>query len=226
MSEAAYLVTGASRGIGAAIARKLAAPGRLIAINFLASDAEAATVAADVEAKGARALLLKADVTRPEEVEAMFAKLPAEGLAGLVCNAGAPPRYGRLHETTPEEFERQWRSQAYASALCCRQALPPMLKRKAGRIVFVVSAVAESRPPSFLGAYVSAKYALLGLAKALEAEAGPRGVKVSCVFPRMTDTAFIKDFPRPIVEEAAEFQGGLDSPAMAAERVAAALEAA
>jgi 3-oxoacyl-[acyl-carrier protein] reductase len=223
VSDGAYLVTGASRGIGAAVARKLAAPGRLIAINYRSSEKEAAQVAADVESRGARALLLKADVTRADEVEAMFEKLPAEGLAGLVCNAGASPRYGRLHETPPDEFERQWRSQAYAAALCCRKALPAMLKRKAGRVVFVVSAVAESRPPAFLGAYVSAKYALLGLAKALEAEAGPRGITVSCVFPRMTDTAFIKDFPRPIVEEAAEAQGGLDSPETSAERVAAAL---
>ena len=89
MSEWACLITGASRGIGAALAVRLAKPGRLIGINYSSSDAAAAAVAKAVEAKGARAILLKADISDAAAVDAMFAKLP--DLDVLVCNAATVP---------------------------------------------------------------------------------------------------------------------------------------
>jgi 3-oxoacyl-[acyl-carrier protein] reductase len=224
VSEWSCLITGASRGIGAALALRLARPGRLIGINYASSDAAAASVAQAVEARGARALLLKADVSDAAAVDAMFAKLPAEGLDALVCNAAAAPRYARLHETPPEEFERQWRAGALGAALCCRKALPAMMRRKAGRVVFVVSSAARGAAPGFLGAYVSAKYAALGLARAVEAEAGPRGVFVACAFPGMTDTDMIRDFPRPVVDAARESAGGISTPEEIAEELAALVE--
>jgi len=220
MSSATHLITGASRGIGAALAVELAAPGRVIGINYRSSDAAARCVAAAVESKGAKALLLKADATVDTEVETLFERLPVEGLATLVCSAGVPPSYERLSETSPEEFERQWRAQAFSAALFCRRALPAMLKRKSGRIVFVVSSITEGVAPAYLASYVSAKYALLGLARALQSEVGPRGVSVSCVFPGMTQSDFIKDFPAPIVEIAREAQGSLDTPQSVARRIA------
>lgn len=224
MSEWACLITGASRGIGAALAVRLAKPGRLIGINYSSSDAAAAVVAKAVEAKGARVILLKADISDAAAVDAMFAKLP--DLDVLVCNAAAAPRYARLHETPPEEFERQWRVGALGAALCCRKALPAMMKRKAGRVVFVVTDAAKGAAPGFLGAYVSAKHALVGLARAVEAEAGPRGVSVACAFPGMTDTDMIKDFPRPVVDAARESAGGVSTPQDIAETLAALVEAA
>ena len=225
MSEWSCLITGASRGIGAALAARLAKPGRIIGINYSSSHEAALAVAKAVEARGARALLLRADVSDAAAVDAMFARLP-ESLDVLVCNAAAAPRHARLHETPPEEFERQWRVGALGAALCCRKALPGMMKRKSGRVVFVASRAAQGAAPAFLGAYVSAKHALLGLARAVEAEAGPRGVSVACAFPGMTDTDMIKDFPRPVVEAAREAAGRLPTPAEAAEDVAALVEAA
>ncbi len=129
-----------------------------------------------------------------------------------VLNAAAAPKYQRLHETPPEEFERQWRVGAFGAALCCRKALPGMMKRKSGRVVFVATSAAQGAALAKASAYVSAKYALLGLAKAVEAEAGPRGVSVACAFPGMTDTDMIKDFPRPVVEAAREAAGKLSTP--------------
>ena len=219
------LITGASRGIGAALAVRLAKPGRTIGINYSSSDEAALAVAKKVEERGARALLLKADLSNPTEVDSMFARLP-DRLDVLVCNAFPAPRYARLHETPIEEFERQWRVGALGAALCCRKALPGMLKRKTGRVVFVVTSAAEGAAPGYLGAYVSAKYALLGLARAVEAEAGPRGVKVACAFPGMTDTDMIKGFPHPVVDAAREAAGKLSTPAEVAETIAALVEAA
>ena len=218
------LITGASRGIGAALAVRLAKPGRTIGINYASSDSAAAAVAKAVEAKGAKALLLKADVSDAAAVDAMFARLP-DGLDALVCNAAAAPRYARLNETAPEEYERQWRVGALGAALCCRKALPAMMKRKSGRVVFVVTSAAQGPAPAFMGAYVSAKYALLGLARAVEAEAGPRGVTVACSFPGMTETDMIKDFPRPVVDAAREAAGRLATPQEVAEELAALVEA-
>lgn len=201
-----HLVTGGGRGIGAAIAEALAAPGRTIGINYRSDDAAARATAARVESKGAKALLLKADATDAAAVDALFDGLPAEPLETLVLNAGVPYRYARLHELTPDEFDAQWRGQARSAFLFCRRAVPAMAKRKAGRIVFVLTSALEDAPPAYMGGYLSAKHALWGLAKAVEAEAAPRGVSVRCVFPGMTKTDFIKDFPRPIVDAAAPIE--------------------
>ena len=225
MSEWSCLITGASRGIGAALAVRLAKPGRVIGINYSSAREAALAVAKNVESRGARALLLKADISNAAEVDAMFARLP-ESLDALICNAAPAPRYARLHETPPEEFERQWRVGALGAALCCRKVLPAMMKRKSGRVVFVVTSAAQGVPPAFLGAYVSAKYAVLGLARAVEAEAGPRGVSVACAFPGMTDTDMIKEFPRPVVEAAREAAGRLSTPQEIAEELASLVEAA
>ena len=223
MSGWSCLITGASRGIGAALAVRLAKPGRVIGINYSSSHDAALAVAKNVEERGAKALLLKADISDATAVDSMFARLP-DSLDVLVCNASPPPRYARIHETPPEEFERQWRVGALGAALCCRKALPAMMKRKSGRVVFVVTGAAQGAAPGFMSAYVSAKYALLGLARAVEAEAGPRGVSVACAFPRMTETDMIKDFPRPVIAEAREAAGGLATPQEIAEQLAALAE--
>ncbi len=226
MSEWSCLITGASRGIGAALAVRLAKPGRLIGINYSSSHEAALAVAKKVEARGARALLLKADVSDAAAVDAMFAKLPAEGLDVLVLNAAPAPRYARIHETPPEEFERQWRVGALGAALCCRKALPAMLKRKSGP-----RGVRRDQRRAGRAARVSRRLRqreiwALGLARAVEAEAGPRGVTVACAFPGMTDTDMIKDFPRPVVDAARESAGKLSTPGEVAESLAALVEAA
>ena len=204
MNEGLYLVTGASRGIGAAAAAALAAPGRTVGINFRASLDAAEDVARRVEAKGGRPLLLRADAASPAAVDALFDGLPREPLEALVLNAGVPLRHARIHETSVEEFEAQWRVQALSAFLFCRRAAPLMAKRRAGRVVFVLTSAVEGPPPAYMSAYVSAKHAVLGLARSLEAEVGARGVSVRCLFPGMTDTDFIKGFPRPIVDAARE----------------------
>lgn len=208
MSGGLYLVTGASRGIGAATAVALAAPGRAVGINFRSSREAAEGVARRVADKGARPLLLPADASSPDAVEALFGSLPDLPLEAVVLNAGVPLRHARVHETAPEEFEAQWRAQALSGFLFCRRALPLMTKRRAGRLVFTLTSALEGAPPAFMAAYVSAKYALWGLAKAVEAEAGARGVTVSCLFPGMTDTDFIRGFPRPLVDAAREAAPG------------------
>ncbi len=213
MPPEVFLITGASRGIGAAIAQELAAPGRTMLVNYRRSAKAAAAVRRAVEQRGAACRLVRADVSEAKAVDALFSGIARrEGrLDVLVSNAGIPFLYKRVHEIDPAEFKAQWSVQAEAAFLLARRAAPMMIRQKSGRIVFVLSGVTVGATPAFMAAYVSAKYAALGLAKALAAELGPKGIGVFCVSPGMTETDFIKDFPRPIVE--AEREQGLLKPA-------------
>lgn len=207
------LVTGAGRGIGAATAAALAEPGGIVVVNYRSDDDAAAAACARVARAGARAVQAKADVTDPLQVDALFERVLSEagGLDVLVLNAGAPYRYERLGKLSAEEFEMQWRVLAFSAFLCLRRALP-LFPKNGGDVVFILSSATIGAPPGYMAGYVSAKYALLGLARALIAESGVKGPRVHCVSPGMTETDFIKDFPRPVVDAAREAQGGLLTP--------------
>jgi NAD(P)-dependent dehydrogenase (short-subunit alcohol dehydrogenase family) len=221
------LITGASRGIGAATARALAAPGRVVLVNYRSSRDAAETVARDAAARGAESRAIQADVTSAGQVDAMFDAVAKDygRLDALVCNAGVPYRYSRLAQQEIADYEVQWSAQLKASFLCCRRAVALMAARKAGDIVFVLSSAASGEPPAFMLPYVSAKYAVLGFSKGLAAEAASKGVRVRAVFPGMTETDFIKDFPRPVVDAAREKSASkkLAAPEDAAREIAALL---
>lgn len=224
MSGRRVLVTGAGRGIGAATAAALSQPGGTVVVNYRSDDEAAAAACARVTAAGAKAVQAKADVTDPAAVDALFERAAKEagGLDVLVLNAGVPYRYERIAKLTPAEFETQWRVLNYSAFLCLRRALP-LFPKGGGDVVFILSAATVGAPPAFMAGYVSAKYALWGLARALAAESG-KGPRVHCVSPGMTETGFLKDFPRPIVDAAREAQGGrLLSPEEVAAMVVAAL---
>lgn len=209
MSGRRVLVTGAGRGIGAATAAALSEPGGTVVVNYRSDDAAAAAACARVAAAGARAVPAKADVADPAAVDALFEAVSREagGLDVLVLNAGVPYRYERLGKLSPAEFETQWRVLTYSAFLCLRRALP-LFPKGGGDVVFMLSSVTAGAPPAYMSGYVSAKYALWGLARGLAAESGVKGPRVHCVAPGMTETAFLKDFPRPIVDAAREAQGG------------------
>jgi len=215
------LVTGASRGIGAAIAKELAGPDKLILINYKSSVKDAKAVESAVRAKGADCALLKADVSDAKAVDKLFRTIKKRWgrLDILISNAGIPPRYERLAKTTAKEFEAHWKVQALAAYLLCRQAVPMMQQNQSGDIVFVLSSVAQGEPPAYLAPYVSAKYAALGLAKALSAEVAGKGIRVHTIFPGMTETDFIREIPRSVVDSVRE-SGRLGKPEDAAQAVA------
>ncbi|WP_119730861.1 SDR family NAD(P)-dependent oxidoreductase [Thermomonospora amylolytica] len=181
------LVTGGSRGIGAAIARRLAADGADVAITYARSADRAEQVVRDVRAAGRRGLALRADAADPAAVTGAVERTVAElgGLDILVNNAGIAP-YGPLEEIRLEQIDRTLAVHARA-ALVAAQAAAPHLG-DGGRIIGIGSNLAERLPHPGWTLYAMSKSALVGLTKGLARDLGPRGVTVNLVQPGSTDT--------------------------------------
>ncbi len=179
------LVTGSSRGIGAATVRRLAADGWDVAVHYNRSEAAARALAAEL---GVRAI--RADVSDPEQVSALFAATGPVDL--LVCNAGVA-EYGLLTDTDEDAWRRLLAVDLDGVYRCCRAAIPHMVHEKAGSIV-LVSSVWGLYGASCEAAYSAAKAALIGLGKALAKELGPSGIRVNCVAPGVIDTDMLARF--------------------------------
>ena len=191
------LITGASRGIGAATARLAAARGWDVAINYRQDDVAAHAVAADVRAQGRRAVLLQADVAVEAQVVAMFAQLDSLAgsdiapLGGLVNNAGVVDVAARVDEMDGARIGRMFAVNVYSSMYCAREAVRRLSTRyggAGGAIVNLSSAAARLGSPGQYVDYAAAKAAIdtftLGLAREVAAE----GVRVNAVRPGIIET--------------------------------------
>ncbi|HSP98231.1 MAG TPA: 3-oxoacyl-ACP reductase family protein [Candidatus Dormibacteraeota bacterium] len=194
------LITGASRGIGRATAEALAAAGAAVAINYARSAAEAEETAAALRAGGAEVELVQADVADAAQVEAMFAHLRArwDGV-DIVVNNAAVTRDGYVMLMSPEHWDEVLAVNLRGAFLCARQAVRPMIKRRWGRIVNVVS------PAALLGQdgaanYAAAKGGLLSFTKSLAREVGRYDITVNAVCPGLVDTRLIADMPAALRE--------------------------
>lgn len=177
------LVTGASKGIGAACARALAADGFDVAIGY-ASDAEGAgTTAAAVRALGRRASVHAADVADEEQAGAMVAAAEEElgPLDAVVLNAGIT-RDGLAVRMSAEDWSAVIDTNLSGAFYTARPALRGMLRRRAGSIVAVSSVVGITGNAGQAN-YAAAKAGMIGMVRALAREAGPRGVRVNAVAP-------------------------------------------
>jgi NAD(P)-dependent dehydrogenase (short-subunit alcohol dehydrogenase family) len=187
------LITGGSRGIGAATARLAAAQGWDVAVNYTRDAAAAEAVAADVRALGRRALVLQADVAQHDQVLAMFEAVDkAWGpLAGLVNNAGVVDVAARVDQMSPQRLQRMFGVNVMGSIWCAQQAVRRMSLRHGGAggsIVNLSSAAAKLGSPGQYVDYAAAKGAIdtftLGLAREVAAE----GVRVNAVRPGIIAT--------------------------------------
>ncbi len=182
------LVTGASRGIGRAVAERLAEGGAAVALNYASNDAAAKEAQAACAAKGARTLLLKFDVADAAACAAGVEKIvEAWGrLDFLVNNAGVAVDQlaVRLKE---EDWQRQLAVNLGGAFHLCKAAARPMMKQRAGSIVNLASVIGEMGNAGQVG-YASAKAGLLGLTKSLARELGSRNIRVNAVSPGFIDT--------------------------------------
>jgi 3-oxoacyl-[acyl-carrier protein] reductase len=185
---AVALVTGASRGIGAACAVALARDGHDLAIGYLRDEAGARATAEAVEALGRRALVHQADVGDETEAAAMVeaAEAGLGPLDALVLNAGAN-RDALAIRMSAEDWNEAIRVNLTGAFFLSRTALRGMLRRRAGTIVAVSSIVALSGNVGQAN-YAAAKAGLIGLVRSMAREAGPRGVRVNAVVPGYIET--------------------------------------
>jgi 3-oxoacyl-[acyl-carrier protein] reductase len=182
------LVTGASRGIGRAVALELARRGYSIGINFREREAEAQAALREVEALSQRAILLRADVTDSNQVAAAFRALDEQlgALDALVCSAGIA-RDTLLGSSEPADFDRVLAVNLIGAVNACREASRRMIARRRGAIV-MLSSVAAQRPGRGQSNYAASKGAIESFTRALAVELAPRGVRVNAVAPGVIET--------------------------------------
>ena len=182
------LVTGASRGIGLATARLFAAEGHPVVINYNRSRDPAFEAAREINAAGGIAMAVRADVSRPEEVAAMFDAV-SEQLGGvdILVNNAAVARQSLFTDIAYDEWRNTFAVNVDGMFLCCRAALPHMLRQHRGSIVNLSSMWGQAGASCEV-LYSATKAAVIGLTKALAQEVGPSGVRVNCVAPGVVDT--------------------------------------
>ena len=173
------LISGASRGIGAACARALAAGGFDVVVNYHKSREEAEELARSLHGTA-----IGADISDRAAAARMLQQ--ASGVDALVCNAGIALQK-LFTDTTPEEWRRLFAVNVDGAYNLIQAALPHMIHEKYGRIV-VISSVWGVHGASCEAAYSASKAALIGLSRALAKELGPSGITVNCVCPGVIDT--------------------------------------
>lgn len=183
------LVTGASRGIGAALAKAFAAEGGLVIVNYRSSEAAAQAVVEACRAAGGQAVAIAADVTDPEAVAAMIARIGEEAgrIDVVVNNAFAPYVFdpddrARFWETPWSAYQAQIDGALKATYTVCQAVLPLMRQRGRGSIVNMATDLV-ARPSIAYHDYTTAKAALIGFSRNLATELGPLGIRVNCVAP-------------------------------------------
>ena len=187
------IVTGASRGIGAAIARLAGRQGYSVAVNFNRGEAEAKKVAKEIIDAGSRALPIHADVSREEDILMLFHTAERElgPISALVNNAGITGGFARVENVTTDAIERAFSVNVTGAILCAREAVRRMSIRhggSGGAIVNISSIAARTGAPGEWVHYAAAKGAIDTFTVGLAREVAADGVRVNAVKPGLVDT--------------------------------------
>jgi NAD(P)-dependent dehydrogenase (short-subunit alcohol dehydrogenase family) len=193
MAAGTVLITGASRGIGAATAIACARHGWDVAVNCTRDVTAANAVAAQVRARGRRAIVVPADVADEAAVLAMFARIDAElgPLAGLVNNAGVVDVQARVEDVSVARLQRMFAINVFGSFVCAREAVRRMSTKHGGRggaIVNVSSVAAKLGGPGWYVDYAASKGAIDTFTVGLAREVAGEGIRVNAVRPGIIDT--------------------------------------
>jgi NAD(P)-dependent dehydrogenase (short-subunit alcohol dehydrogenase family) len=186
------IVTGSSRGIGRAAAEAMAELGARVVISSRKIE-PCEEVAKAIRGKGAEAIVIPCNIGRRNEIETLIAETEKQlgPVDILVCNAAVNPYFGPLAEIPDEAFDKIMSSNVKSNLWLCNLAIPVMAKRGGGAVV-IVSSIAALRGSLMLGAYGISKSADLGLTRNLAVEWGPRNVRVNCVAPGLIKTDFAR----------------------------------
>lgn len=187
------IVTGASRGIGAATARLAGARGYHVAVNYHTNAEAAASVVDDITAAGGKALAIQADVTTESGIAHLFETTDKElgTLDALFANAGAVTLYRPIQELPLADLETIWRANLTSVFLCAREAVKRMSTRdggKGGAIVINSSAASRIGGANGMLAYAASKGATDTFTRGLSIEVGDQGIRVNAVRPGLIET--------------------------------------
>jgi 3-oxoacyl-[acyl-carrier protein] reductase len=199
------LVTGASRGIGAAIARDLADHDAAVVINYLQAKDKAEALKNDITAAGGRAITVQADVRDRGAVDRMVATAEKElgTIDILVNNANIDFPMLPFAEMSWPDIEAKLTGEIGAMVHCCQAVIPGMMEKQYGKIILVSSTL--SREPGYgFGAHCAAKAAVDSLARTMAKELGPSGIYVNVVGPGLTRTDATAGLPSNVFRHTAE----------------------
>ena len=197
----AALVTGASRGIGRAIAVGLGAAGHPVAINYRTHADGAKETLGLVQEAGGEGIVVQADVSVSGEVNRCFSEVEdAVGPAGVLVNNAGIRADGLALSMTDESWEAVLNTNLFGTFACCRRALRPMLKARYGRIVNVTSVTGLHGSPGQVN-YASAKAGVIGLTRTLAREVAAKGITVNAVAPGIISTELTASLPAKRLDE-------------------------
>ena len=200
LKDKVALITGASQGIGRDTALALAQAGAKVAVASR-SEEKLAAVVADIAAAGGISFAVKMDVADAEQVKAGFKQvLEKFGRLDILVNNAAITRDGLAMRMKPDDWEAVLRTNLTGAHFCIQQALPPMMKARAGRIINISSVVAQSGNAGQAN-YVAAKAGIIGLTKAIAIEIASRNITVNAVAPGFIETPMTAVLPAKVKEE-------------------------
>ena len=200
LKEKTALVTGASRGIGRAIALQLAAEGAKVAINFAGNLAKAEEVKAEIESNGGEALLVQADVSSAESVEEMVNKVTEKfGKIDILVNNAGITRDGLLMRMKDSDFDEVINTNLKGVFNCTKTVSKLMIKQRSGRIVNMASIVAITGNAGQTN-YAAAKAGIIGFSKSAAKEFASRGITVNVVAPGFIETDMTAVLPEKVKE--------------------------
>jgi NAD(P)-dependent dehydrogenase (short-subunit alcohol dehydrogenase family) len=194
------LITGCSGAIGRAIALSLAEEGVNIIVHYGSREKEASKIAAEIEARGPRAMIAGADVGVFTEVESMVEKgLKAFGSIDILANGAAGHKSGRVHKLSIEDWDFVIKSALYGTFYCCRCVLPSMMERRWGRIINISSPAGEHGYPGD-SAYAAAKAGIIAFTRSLAQETASYGITANIVTPGFVPSETTKTLTEKNIE--------------------------
>lgn len=181
------IVTGASKGIGAAIAKGLAVEGAAVVVNYASNATDASRVVEEITSRGGRAIALQADVTSSSDVDRLFKEATlAFGQVNVLVNNAGVYSFGPIESVSEDEFHRQMNTNALGSFLTMRAAAV-QFDHKGGTIINIASAAVEMNGAG-TALYTATKSAIVAMTKVLSNELGSRNIRVNAIAPGATES--------------------------------------
>jgi 3-oxoacyl-[acyl-carrier protein] reductase len=202
LTDRVALVTGSSRGIGRAIALRLAADGARVLVNYRTGAEAADAVVAAIKAAGGEASAAAGDVTDPAAAEALVeAAMDRFGRLDILVNNAGVTRDGLLMKMKDQDWDAVLATNLRSVFLMSRAAVRPMLRQRGGRIITITS-IAGLDGNAGQTNYAAAKAGIVGFTKSLAKEIGGRGITVNAVAPGYIPTDLTRDLPTALLDEA------------------------